>query len=346
MGNRQKQQRKFIHIMLMEIIEIKDKAEWNQFVIQNGSQFLQSWEWSEFQRSLGRKIWILALKEGNKILAGSLIIKHNLPFGRSYFYLPRGPVGNLRFKIEDLRIGCDLFLNKIKNIAQEEKSIFIRLEPTRKDEFCLISHISCLSTKPVQPKEEWRLDLAPSEEESLKAMHSKTRYNINLAAKYGVKIKEADKENDFPKFWQLVSETFGKKGLKTHPENYYRKILNSESAKLYLAEYEGKVLAANIMVFFGDEVYYLHGGSSEDNKNVMAPYLMFWETIKIAKTMGYKYYNFGGVAPEGSDKNHPWFGITRFKKGFGGEEISYAGTFDLPVNKIWYKIYKTVKRFK
>jgi lipid II:glycine glycyltransferase (peptidoglycan interpeptide bridge formation enzyme) len=325
----------------MELIEIKNKEEWNQFVIQNGSQFLQSWEWGEFQRSLGKKIWILAVKEEEKILAGALIIKYDLPLGKSYLYLPRGPIIDLRVKIEDLRIGCNSLFDKIVNIAKEKKAIFVRIEPTIKDisTFNLKSLILNLA-KPVQPKEEWRLNLTPNEENLLKTMHPKTRYNINLAIKHGVKIREGDKEKDFDKFWQLIAETFGKKGLKTHPQNYYREIFNLEPVKLYLAEYQDKVLAANMMVFWGDQVYYLHGGSSVENKNVMAPYLMFWETIKIAKALGYKYYNFGGIAPTESGDKHPWFGITRFKKGFGGEEIGYTGTFDLPINKIWYNIYK------
>jgi len=329
----------------MEIREIKNKDQWNKFVAGNGSQFLQSADWGEFQESLGRKVWRLAAVEGEEILASALAVKYNLPFGQGYLYLPRGPVVlvNSHWSL------VISLLDKIKETAKEEKAIFVRIEPTTKkiDDFCAMSHVSCRmlhETSSVQPKNEWRLDLAPNEEGLLKNMHPKTRYNIGLATKHGVVVREGDKEKDFSKFWQLIKETYDKKDLKTHPESYYQGILKLDNTKLYLAEHEGKVLASGLMTYFGDTVYYLHGGSSQENKNIMAPYLLFWETIKEAKKVGYKYYNFGGVAPEGSDAKHPWFGITRFKRGFGGEEVNYAGTWDWPVKRIWYLIYRIIKK--
>jgi len=344
----------------MQVIEIKDKNLWNQFVTQNGSQFLQSWEWGEFQRSLGRKTWIIGVEidenemvgtrrhtnwntKEHELICGALVVKHNLPLGRSYLYLPRGPViEKLKIKNQKLKI-LGLFLEKIKEIAKAEKSIFIRMEPTIQgiSIFNLKSEI-LNQTRSVQPKDEWRLDLMPSKENLLKAMHPKTRYNIGLAKRYGVKVREGG-EGDFEIFWQLIAKTYKKKRLKTHPKNYYFQMLKLEPVKLYLAEYQGKILVANIMVFWGKEVIYLHGGSSDEDKKVMAPYAIFWETICEAKRLGYRYYNFGAVAPEESGENHPWFGITRFKKGFGGEEVNYAGTWDLPISMVWYKIYKFTK---
>jgi len=128
----------------MQVIEIKDKNLWNQFVTQNGSQFLQSWEWGEFQRSLGRKTWIIGVEidenemvgtrrhtnwntKEHELICGALVVKHNLPLGRSYLYLPRGPViEKLKIKNQKLKI-LELFLEKIKEIAKAEKSIFIRM---------------------------------------------------------------------------------------------------------------------------------------------------------------------------------------------------------------------------
>jgi len=331
----------------MEIVEIKNKEQWNKFVAGNGSQFLQSADWGEFQESLGRKVWHLAAVEREEILASALVVKYNLPFGQSYLYIPRGPVGDFRFQISDLRVCYKVLIDKIKEIAKEEKAIFVRIEPAIKDISILNQKLEILNqAKSVQPKDEWRLNLSLSEEELLKNMHSKTRYNIGLATKHGVAVREGDKEKDFSKFWQLIKETYDKKDLKTHPESYYQGILKLANTKLYLAEHEGKVLASGLITYFGDTVYYLHGGSSQENKNIMAPYLLFWETIREAKKAGYKYYNFGGVAPEGSSAEHPWLGITRFKRGFGGEEVGYAGTWDWPINKAKYLLYRIFKAIK
>ena len=94
-----------------------------------------------------------------------------------------------------------------------------------------------------------------------------------------------------------------------------------------------------ILTLFGDTATYLHGGSSAAMKEAMAPYMLHWEAMKIAKSAGMKNYNFGGVASaDGPDQG--WAGITRFKKGFGGFEVSYPGAYDLIYSPIWYNVYK------
>jgi lipid II:glycine glycyltransferase (peptidoglycan interpeptide bridge formation enzyme) len=111
-------------------------------------------------------------------------------------------------------------------------------------------------------------------------------------------------------------------------------------AKIYFAEYEGKVLCANMMIFYGDTATYLHGGSSSADKNIMAPHLLQWEQIKLAKAKGYKYYDFWGI------DEIKWPGVTRFKKGFGGFEVDYGGTWELAITKWKYTLYKLIKRIK
>jgi lipid II:glycine glycyltransferase (peptidoglycan interpeptide bridge formation enzyme) len=82
----------------------------------------------------------------------------------------------------------------------------------------------------------------------------------------------------------------------------------------------------------------MHGASASKYRNVMAPYLLQWHAIKLAKNLGYKYYDFYGVD---EDK---WPGVTRFKKGFGGREVNYPGTFDLIFNRRWYSVYRMVRK--
>lgn len=300
--------------------EIKHKEQWDEKIgSAKMSQFLQSWNWGELQRNLGRKVWHLEIR-GDYLL----VIKMPLPLEKNYLYVPRT---NLEIKKEHLKF--------LSNLAKTENCIFVRLEPVKKD----ISQLNLKKVKSVQPSKTLLLDLNQKEEDLLQAMHQKTRYNIRLAAKKGVVIKEGDL-SDIDIFYNLISNTYSRKNIKVYNKEYYKKLLvNLKKAKLYLAEYNNHVICANLVIFYGNTATYLHGGSAEEYKNVMAPHLLQWESIKKAKQLGLRYYDFWGI-----EEKYP--GVSRFKKGFGGFEVAYPGTFDLVTNKFWYFAYQIVKKFK
>lgn len=304
----------------MDLILVTSKEIWDkQIGSQKQSQFLQSWEWAEFQGRVGRKFWRLDLA-GEYIL----VIQMPLPLKNSYLYIPRASVNWDQEKI-----------NVLRDLAKSEKCLFIKIEPLGQD---LVS----LGFKPaqaVQPKQTLILDLTQTEEQLTAQLHQKTRYNIKLAAKKGVKMTVC-REEQFPKFYDLLVDTFRRKDKKLHTRNYYQKLTQSGLTKIFFAEYEGRFLVANLMAYYGDTATYLHGGSSQQDKNIMAPHLLQWELILQAKARGYKYYDFWGIDEK------KWPGVTRFKKGFGGSEVNYSGAFDLPVNKFWYLLYKVIKNFR
>ena len=280
--------------------------------------FLQSKSWIKFQKSLGRKVWQIDSVD---------IIKHNLPFGKSYLYAPRC----------EGKFLSESFLKQIKEIAKQENAIFFKIEPTE-----INKNFGLRKSKDIQPTKTLILDITKSEEELLKQMHSKTRYNIQLAAKKGVLIKKD--ESKFEDFWQLIRETSKRDGFKPHPKEYYRGILEIPEVELFSAEYpangagKNKIIAANIMVFYDKQVIYLHGASDYEHRNLMAPHLLQWEQIKEAKKRGCVEYDFWGIDEK------KWPGVTRFKKGFGGKEVMYPGAYDLIFQPIWYKIYRIAKR--
>ena len=363
----------------MQVIQFKEdqKEIWNKFIAFNNSEsFLQSWQWGEFQKNIGRKIWRLAIvddlssggkipsprlvrlvRKNSKLVAVALIVKYNLPFGKSYLYCPRGPVMN------ESRISNMLF-SEIKKIARKEKSFFLKIDPpVELSQKCFNNFRKSFSE--VQPKDTLILDLEKSEEELSKEMKQKTRYNIRLAGKKGIKIanyelgtinqKEFSQKFDF--FWNLTKETSKRDKFISHNKEYYQKMLESLNdksrsldnkqnlyARLYLAEYEKKIIAANIVLYFGDLAVYLHGSSSSKYRNLMAPYLLQWKQIQDAKTQGYRKYDFWGITIGEENKN--WQGITRFKKGFGGKEKSYIGSYDLVFDNIRYWMYRLVKFVK
>ena len=329
----------------MKIINLTKKDLLNGFVAgSKNSQFTQSWEWGEFQESAGHKVLRLGAEEDGELVAVATLIKKKLGMGKNYFYCPRGPVAQVesdKLKVESYKF---LFEN-IKDSTRQEKIIFLRFEP---DFRLQTSDFRLQRTLDVQPSKTSILDLSKTEEDLLKAMHQKTRYNIKLAEKKGVIIREGSTE-DFEAFWMLMSETKERDGFRVHNKEYYRKmfaIRNSQSGirnqeeiradypnsqfqipnpcltiNLFLAEYEGRVIAGNIMSFFGDSVTYMHGASSNQYRNVMAPFAMQWHCIRLARALGYRYYDFYGV------DESKWPGVTRFKRGFGGTEIRISRYF-------------------
>jgi len=301
------------------------KQDWNQFIIQNQGEFLQSWQWGEFQEAVGRRVWRIEVDNGLK----GLVIKHNLPLGKNYLYCPRGPIGDFA--------PMGKFLTEVEKIAKKEKSIFFKIEPAsalaRDGRFIE-------SPKQIQPQKTIILDLAKTEQELLEAMRPKARYNIGLAEKKGIKT---EKDNQaIEEFLELLEKTGQRDKFCLHPKEYYRKIMEvlgkEGMAELFVAKYQDKIIAANLVCFFGQNAAYLHGASDYNFRNLMAPHLLQWRTILEAKQRGFKYYDFWGV------DERKWPGVTRFKKGFGGKEITHPGAFDLAFQPAWYWLYKTAKK--
>ncbi len=313
-----------------EVKIIDDKTKWNNFLLNQPTQtgiFLQSAEWLDFQEKSGRKIYRLGLFDEQKnVQAACGVIQNLLPLGKKYFYIPRGPIGE-----------PTALTDEIKKIAQKEGAVFLKIEPPA--ELPLPNSFRAGS---VQPRQTLVLDLKKSGDELLSAMHEKTRYNIRLAEKKTLVLKNGVIED----FWKLMEETTARDKFHAHPKKYYEKMLENVSGDgknemrvaLKVVYFENHPTAAALVGYFGDTATYLHGASSHEYRNLMAPYFLHWEIIKETKNLGYKFYDFWGIDEK------KWPGVTRFKKGFGGFEINYPGTFDLPINKTWYTIYNLAKK--
>jgi len=313
-----------------------EKNDWDRFVLEQGGSFLQSWEWGEFQKAVGRQVFYLT---GANFQA--LIIKHELGLRKSYLYCPRGPV----WHITNDKSPIINFVKDFSDLAKQEKAIFIRVEPAGGiDEKDLRRMMFIKAQKEVQPSHTLILDLSPSEEELLGAMHEKTRYNIGLAERKGVSVtlrRLEEGEEGFEKFWHLLNQTAKRQNIHIFSEDYYKKQMTIKSKQfenlLFIAAYQGRAIAANLVNFFGQTARYLHGGSNNEFRALMAPHLLQWEQMKEAKRRGCKAYDFWGYDEE------KWPGVSRFKKGFSGKEVQYIGTFDLILKQSWYSAYLMAK---
>jgi lipid II:glycine glycyltransferase (peptidoglycan interpeptide bridge formation enzyme) len=317
----------------MDIVEIKEQEKWDSFVAaQPQSQFAQSLAWGGFQAGFGHKPWYLAAVEEGQILAAAKFIKKPLFFGWSYFYCDRGPVFQNNLWHEE---AGKLLFREFQKIAMSERAIFLRFDPV----FDLSqAKLSLEKTIDIQPKKTAILDLSLSEEELLGKMHQKTRYNIRLAQKKGVEIKNG--KGDFEIFWQLMEATKDRDGFRLHSKSYYQKMLELDFVRLHTAWFAGKMIAGVVVVSYGDMATYVHGASSNEQREVMAPYLLQWTAMLEAKAHGLKHYDLYGV-----DENK-WPGVTRFKMGFNPCLFEYPGTYDLVYKKASYAVYGVLRMIR
>ncbi len=321
--------------------------------------FLQTQEWLDFQAYAGRKTWRFddgppspdGFGRASKIQAN--IIRHDLPMGKNYLYIPHGPV----IFFDDIKSGLKSelanFTNYLKDLGNKNKSVFIKIEPLSDIVTELIFRRGFRrSSKNIQPHKTVVIHLNQDENELLGKMHQKTRYNINLASKKGLVLKE--KEN-LEVFWELLKKTAQKDNFSTHSKDYYKKLLeffkDKEDflVKMFLVHHENppspdgfgrasKPIAGAVVLIYANTAYYLHGAMDRDYANMMAPYFMHWEIIKWAKGHRLMYYDLWGIDAQ------KWPGVTRFKLGWGGHTVEYPGSFDMPVSKFWYLVYRIARK--
>lgn len=326
--------------MEINFIDQSKKQAWNEFLIANNGSFLQSFEWGNFQEQFSAKVWRVEVNKGNERALEAQIIKERA-FWLTYFYIPYGPVFNERFSLQEKQEAFNLFLKNIYELAQKQKAWFLRIEPIvplpKIENFYFRD-----SLKRNQPQRTLVLDLKKSEKELLAALRTRTRYNVRLAQRKGVTIKIL---NDYaPVFYHLLKKTGKRQRFSFFPEEHYEKFFRVKSqdfqVKMFLAEYQGKVIVASIVVFFGNNAISLHTGLDYQQRAIKGAELLRWQVILYAKERGCKLSDFWGI----DEKKFP--GVSSFKKNFGGKEMEYPLAVDVVFNNTGYQVYKIIRATK
>lgn len=327
--------------------------EWNEFVVRNGGGFLQSFEWGMFQERYGIHMMRVMVKDGGIPVLCATVIRRPLPMKKEFWYVPFGPV----FAVHgpSRREVFHFFTTALRERAPADV-VFLKIEPDAEWTDVSFAGEGFVQGKDIQVRNTVIVDCAQAEDDLLKHMKQKTRYNIKLAVRHGVKIAGTNDQVSLDRdiFFSLMEETAKRQGFRLHPRKYYETMLDlflsaendrgAFSQKLFFAQYDGKVIACALVGFFGGRATYLHGASSDEYKNIMAPYLLHWEIIRYAKSIGCDAYDLWGVsAPDAKGKDAAWGGFSRFKFGFGGALVNYPGAHDLSFNALWYNAYRVGK---
>ena len=318
--------------MKMKLLE--DNIVWENFVFSHAPRSLfQSWFWGEVQKKLGATVWRMGFYDNDTLIGIAQIIKVIARRG-TFLHVRHGPIF-----IQQKKKYWQEAVSDIRDLAQDERAWFIRVGPLIDDSASNQDMLLRLGLRPsaihaMDAEHCWMLDLNQSEEQLLAGMRKTTRYEIRRAMNLGVAVEMSQSLKDLDIFFKLYKETSDRHGFVPHEgiTEEFEVFTKANKALLLLGKHEGKILAGAIILFYGNQGIYHHGASISTKVPVST--LIQWEAIKEAKKRGMNVYNFWGIAPE-NKANHPWRGITLFKKGFGGGEVEYIHAHDLPVSPFY-----------
>jgi len=335
---------------------------WNDLLLTlPGAHFLQTSEWASIKEQVGwkaiHKAWY---DEQGNVIALAQILKRSLtlfgvklPF--SVLYLPKGPLFNWKDKQQSIQIIQDLV-----HIAREEKALFIKIDPDvwistgtpeTEDESIQMEGVEIqqllgqygwqYSNDQIQFKNTVLIDLTQPLPALLASMKQKTRYNIGLAERKGVVVRQGN-QHDFEDLYRMYAETSLRDGFVIRSREYYLDVWNTFYQSGYLiplvASVEGEDVAGLMLFTFGEKAWYVYGMSRNKHRNLMPTYLLQWEAIKAARQSRCTVYDLWG-APNVFDESDTMWGVYKFKQGLGGITMRGIGAWDFPVRPLLYKFY-------
>lgn len=338
-----------------------DDPEWDAFLTRTpGGHHVQTGLWGELKASLGWRVARVVVSRGGRVVAGAQLLARGLPVagylrsGWTVGYVPKGPVG-----CEEAPGLAPLVLAQLHRLARLHGVQYLVVQPPSNGHaLTQVLLRGGFRPSPLEtvPTATTILDLNRSNEELLAEMKSKTRYNIRLAGRKGVAVREGD-EAELRTFYNLLLATGDRQGFGVQPEAYYslmwRLFSPGGHIKLFLAECDGEPVSGVLLVPFGDTVIFKRGawsgrcGASHPNES------MHWTAISWARAQGYQYYDLEGIDPQvataiqsgGPPPDLTASGVdavTRFKLGFGGRVEIYPGAYAYIYNPVLRWGYSTI----
>ena len=326
---------------------------WDHFVASRpDGHVLQTSLWATLKKAFGWSSKRVGLWNGDQLVAGAQILFRRLPAGLGTLaYVPKGPLADWA----DAE-ACAHLVTALDGAARASGAIALSIEPNLEDMASNREALRALSFRPapfgaVQPRRTLVVDIKPDEDEIMMAMKSKTRYNIRLAGRKGVVVREAAPE-DVPTFNELLAATADRGDFGIHAPSYYTKAYElfapRDWARILLAEVEGQAVAGLMVFALAPRSWYFYGASIDAHREKMPTYLLQWEAMRWAKARGCETYDLWGVPDadrealeeQFTERSDGLWGVYRFKRGFGGDLVRSVGTWDRAEAPIRYLLYR------
>ena len=349
-------------------------ADWNEYVGRHAAgHLLQTSEWAELKCRFGwwaRRV-LLPAADGGAARAGALILFRK-SMGQVLAYVPRGPLVDW----SDASL-TEAVVARMCAVARQEGAFALKIEPELRDTTANRQRLAAAGFHPspqtIQPRSTIVVDLQPDDDTILARMKSKWRYNIRLAARKGVAVRELQ-AHELPLFQQLMDETGTRDGFPVHNAAYYRaayELMTPHRGVFLLASYQDDPLASIAVFAVGSTAWYVWGASNNRHRNLMPNHALQWEAMRWAKARGCARYDLWGIPDEvGAIATGLWaegrkivlaakvpvdvnafpsgdlWGVFRFKQGFGGALERTVGAWDLPLRRPAYVLYRGVLQAK
>ncbi len=345
------------HRFQLRSVPIEQQHLWDAFVSDSPSgHFLQSWGWGELKASVGWHPLRLALWDTvrQEIVAVAQILRRTiahipLPFGH-LAYIPKGPV--LDWSNPASASIVPVFFSQLHLCLRRQGAFALQVELPYEVGMQVGHEIAqCMGAihfQPVQAIQPLRtivLDLLPDEDTLLAHMKEKWRYNIRLAGRKGVQVQLAQTVEDVRSWYHLLQTTSIRDSFAIHTLEYYLRAWQIFSppnqAQLFLADYNGQLLAGIFVGLMAKQAIYLYGASSNEQRQLMPNYLLQWEAMRWAKRQGATTYDFWGI-PETDDQYEAMAGVYRFKSGWGGRITRFLGNYEYVYHPLAMQLVRKV----
>ena len=296
--------------------------------------FLQSKAWEEFQKAEGFEIY----REKGENYEFMAILKPT-SLG-NYLFLPYGPT------IKDKK-SLKSAISAIKKLAAAKNCIFARIEPTILFSATEMKKFGAKKSHHIDPEHTWILDLPKTDAEIYEIIgKNKARAHRNRAIK-SISVHTSKNPAEMEIFFKFYEEVAKKDNFQTNERDYLKNQLKYDFATLYIAEFTDEngqkiPIAATIMYTGKDACYYAYAGADYEFRKKEAGAILLTQMLMDARAAGKKFFDFWGITTSENPKD-PWYGFTKFKKSFGGRQIDYAGTYDIPINRKKYTLYSLLR---
>lgn len=343
---------------------------WNELLARLPQpHLLQTTEWAEVKRAGGwNSVYLVWDDQGchafsstrapEKIRAACLLLVKPLSrrlgkLSPSIAYCPKGPIlhwedGSLRHQV----------LADLVEQAKRKNAIFIKIDPdihigtgepgtefeVANPEYPAIARDVAKagfvpSAEQIQFRNTVLIDVTAEPDELLARMKQKTRYNIRLAIKKGVTVRQGT-ISDADALYAMYVETATRDGFIIREKAYYQLVwrLFAQNSAPLIAEVDGEAVAAVYLFHFAGTAYYIYGMSRDAHREKMPNALLQYEAMLWARERGCGVYDMWG-APDTFEETDRMWGVYKFKLGFNGITRRTPGAYDAVLNPALYWLY-------